>query len=1015
MDAKIQDVQEKLKKERMVLDGATRMLAVQTQANARQMVEISVVEAQKRIEFLESELGKLIIKRDPSVVASTAASSFSTGIGLPSLVPIGSSAVNSSPSGNFADMAASGPPSSRISASTLEVARKGVSASGESPSVSLEDFPDLGDPSSSVESHFDYLRYGTAITAEQVEFRIKQIQSKLDIEQKVRTGTENMLSALGPAINDDPRRKARLDQKLAEAKAKETLLLKAKNKLDQIYVKDSTSEDELHIFDTSIRKTGCVSMRIAGAANITGRKSQREEIIAQVVVDGTLKYTTRPSRQKWDESTEFTIDKALEIEINILEKGGTLLALCWFKVADLDDHLEKLFGVSRPIGIDGIEETWLEMEPSGQLLIKLNFAAVQRSKTEKDRIFRRNPVQKVYPRNGHRFLAMQFYQVMQCALCNEFLGRQGYQCQTCRYIVHPKCHQRVITKCISPQELEHSADKNTGQLLKYKIPHRWENATNILAAWCVHCGYLLPPGRRIHRCSECSRSSHKECSMMVPHFCGLAPDMADTLIEAFEEHEKKMIQKEMEDAEKARTIAPVFEAVDAVEASAEVVDFVMDKPVSGEALSEKNHIYYPTEAVVPVISVLPSPPAKLLVQDVDRIEETHVSSEAFEMADQPPEHGHRRPSTSSLASHTIVVPAARTSSLKMKAPPKDVTIDDFHFVAVLGRGAFGKVMLATEKSTNQIFAIKALKKEFIIQNDDVKSTKLEKFIFQAASAAHHPFMVNLHSSFQTEARIYFVMEYVAGGDLMCHIQDKKRFSQARTRFYACEVLLALQYFHLNNIIYRDLKLDNILLGVDGHIKVADYGICKANMPYGATTSTFCGTPDYMAPEILMNRRYGVAVDWWSFGVLIFVMLVGRYPFHGEDENDILEAILSDSIEYPSNMPRITLSLLQSLMNKVPSRRLGGGCADSEEVKKHPYFANVDWDVLLRKEMPAPFLPIIAGQFDVSNFDKEFTAEPAILTPINSVLGDTDQKEFSDFQYISDWAYQARCIAAASCK
>ena len=206
---------------------------------------------------------------------------------------------------------------------------------------------------------------------------------------------------------------------------------------------------------------------------------------------------------------------------------------------------------------------------------------------------------------------------------------------------------------------------------------------------------------------------------------------------------------------------------------------------------------------------------------------------------------------------------------------RTVTLDDFNLIAVLGRGAFGKVMLASEKRSNKLYAIKALKKEFIVQNDDVKSVKLEKYILMETSKNHHPFLVNLHSTFDTPGRIYFVMEYVAGGDLMCHILEKRRFQQGRARFYAAEVLLAIQYFHQNNIVYRDLKLDNILLCADGHIKLADYGICKNNMPFGATTATFCGTPDYMAPEILLNRRYGLSVDWWSFGVFIYVMLVGN--------------------------------------------------------------------------------------------------------------------------------------------
>ncbi|KAI8926555.1 kinase-like domain-containing protein [Entophlyctis helioformis] len=953
LDSKIQDVNEKLKKERMVLDGATRMLAVQTQPSARQMVQISVVEAQRRIEFLEGELRKLQLKRSPGDASDAA--SLASGIG--------GKGHDGSSSGRTSVFTASEVRGVPVGTAPANSTVAGITVLGGSASSSMSS---LGGPdeasSTTAETHFDYVRFGTAITADKVKFRLKQIQAKLDIEQKVRTGTENMVSALGAAMEVDPRRKAELDQQLAEAKGKESLLIKAKNKFTQLYVAEDEQEDSAHIVDNALRKTGRLSMKIVGAANLTGRKSIKEEIVAEIYVDGIKKYTSRPTRQKWDEVADLTLDKALEIEINVRERGGPMLGICWFKINDLEEHLVKTYGAGRAAGIDGVQETWLEMEPNGQMLIKLNFAAVQRSKTERDRIFRRNPVQKVYPRNGHRFLAQQFYQVMQCALCNEFLGRQGYQCQACRYTVHAKCYHRVITKCIPPDEYEATEDKNTGQLLKYKIPHRWENVTNLGAAWCSHCGYLLPPGRKIHRCSECSRSSHKECSAFVPHFCGLAPDMADMLMAAFEEHEKKMIQRDLEEADKARKAAPAFDPADVAAATGDAVDFSPDK-------------------VSPDDSALP--------------------------ADTPAPQ--RLNSIMSPAQMTV----KPTQVSQVKTPPKDVTIDDFHFVAVLGRGAFGKVMLANEKLTGHLYAIKALKKEFIIQNDDVKSTKLEKSIFQAASAEHHPFMVNLHSSFQTESRVYFVMEYVPGGDLMCHIQDKKRFSQARTRFYACEVLLALQYFHQNNIVYRDLKLDNILLGGDGHIKVADYGICKANMPYGATTSTFCGTPDYMAPEILMNRRYGLAVDWWSFGVLIFVMLVGRYPFHGEDENDILEAILADAIDYPTNMPRITLSLLQSLMNKVPSRRLGGGSADAEEVKRHPYFANVDWDAVLRKEHAPPFVPTINDPYDVSNFDKEFTAEQPVLTPITSQLGDAEQREFSDFQYIADWAYQTRIAAACA--
>lgn len=177
-----------------------------------------------------------------------------------------------------------------------------------------------------------------------------------------------------------------------------------------------------------------------------------------------------------------------------------------------------------------------------------------------------------------------------------------------------------------------------------------------------------------------------------------------------------------------------------------------------------------------------------------------------------------------------------------------IGLDHFNFLAVLGKGNFGKVMLAETKRSRKLYAIKVLKKEFIIENDEVESIRSEKRVFLIANRERHPFLTNLHACFQTETRVYFVMEYISGGDLMLHIQ-RGQFGTKRAQFYAAEVCLALKYFHENGVIYRDLKLDNILLTLDGHIKIADYGLCKEDMWYGSTTSTFCGTPEFMAPEV----------------------------------------------------------------------------------------------------------------------------------------------------------------------
>ncbi|THH03865.1 hypothetical protein EW145_g5951 [Phellinidium pouzarii] len=314
---------------------------------------------------------------------------------------------------------------------------------------------------------------------------------------------------------------------------------------------------------------------------------------------------------------------------------------------------------------------------------------------------------------------------------------------------------------------------------------------------------------------------------------------------------------------------------------------------------------------------------------------------------------------------------------------RKVGLDDFNFLAVLGKGNFGKVMLAEEKISNKL-------------------TRSEKRVFLAAARERHPFLLGLHSCFQTETRVYFVMEYVSGGDLMLHIQ-RKQFSLRQAKFYASEVLLALEYFHANGIIYRDLKLDNILLTLDGHVKVADYGLCKEEMWFGSTTSTFCGTPEFMAPEILLEQRYGRAVDWWAFGVLMYEMLLGQSPFRGDDEDEIFDAILEDEPLYPITMPRDAVSILQKLLTRDPNRRLGSGKVDAEEIKGHPFFKDVDWDAVLNKQYPSPYCPTIKGSADTSNFDEEFTREQPTLTPVHTQLSAQDQQEFTGFSWVASWA------------
>ncbi|XP_055080016.1 serine/threonine-protein kinase N2-like [Periophthalmus magnuspinnatus] len=325
--------------------------------------------------------------------------------------------------------------------------------------------------------------------------------------------------------------------------------------------------------------------------------------------------------------------------------------------------------------------------------------------------------------------------------------------------------------------------------------------------------------------------------------------------------------------------------------------------------------------------------------------------------------------------------------------------EDFRYVSVLGRGHFGKVLLAEFKKKGKLYAIKALKKKEIVTRDEVDSLMSEKRIFEMINASRHPFLVNLFGCFQTEEHVCFVMEYLPGGDLMIHIHSDP-FTEEQTRFYSACVVLALEFLHQNKIIYRDLKLDNILLDRDGYVKMTDFGLCKEGMGHGDRTSTFCGTPEFLAPEVLTDDNYTRAVDWWGMGVLIFEMLVGESPFPGEDEEEVFDSIVNDDIQYPSCIPPTAVATLQKLLKRNPLKRLGSGERDANEIKGEKFFESIDWDALLLKKLPPPFMPVIKASLDVSNFDSDFTALRPELSPPSSptALTQEQQDTFKDFDF-----------------
>ncbi|XP_042336421.1 ribosomal protein S6 kinase alpha-6 isoform X2 [Sceloporus undulatus] len=297
----------------------------------------------------------------------------------------------------------------------------------------------------------------------------------------------------------------------------------------------------------------------------------------------------------------------------------------------------------------------------------------------------------------------------------------------------------------------------------------------------------------------------------------------------------------------------------------------------------------------------------------------------------------------------------------------------FELLKVLGQGSFGKVFLVRKiigPDAGQLYAMKVLKKASLKVRDRVR-TKMERDILVEVN---HPFIVKLHYAFQTEGKLYLILDFLRGGDVFTRLSKEVMFTEEDVKFYLAELALALDHLHSLGIVYRDLKPENILLDEAGHIKLTDFGLSKESVDQEKKAYSFCGTVEYMAPEVVNRRGHNQSADWWSFGVLMFEMLTGTLPFQGKDRNETMNMILKAKLGMPQFLSPEAQSLLRMLFKRNPSNRLGAGSDGVEEIKRHPFFSTIDWNKLYRREIQPPFKPASGRPEDTFCFDPEFTAK-----------------------------------------
>lgn len=338
-----------------------------------------------------------------------------------------------------------------------------------------------------------------------------------------------------------------------------------------------------------------------------------------------------------------------------------------------------------------------------------------------------------------------------------------------------------------------------------------------------------------------------------------------------------------------------------------------------------------------------------------------------------------------------------------KDKPRKPTLDDFEIIRVIGRGTYGKVQLVKHKQTNQYYAMKSLSKQKITEYELIDQTIIEKNVL---FEVNHPFIASARYSFQTDTKLFLVLDYVQGGDLFQRLIEEEKIPERRVKIYTTELVLAISYLHEKNIIHRDLKPENILIDEKGNFKLTDFGLVKVGTSKDSTTNTFCGTPEYIAPEIVAQQEYTRMVDWWSVGILVYRMLYGLMPFYSQNRLELYQMILNEDPSFPdpdsdpdSPVSPEAIDFIQKMLQKDPECRLG--FTDEAEILKHPFFENVPVDDVLECQYKMEYIPDIKNKQDTSQFASEFTDETAMVSYEDpELVPSLTNQELAGFTYIN---------------